>query len=260
MGVFVRRYRFCLLDQRGEALFADVFDCPDDGSARGLLKQQLSAFPDAHGFELWELNRLVLGGLTASYRSKVYPLSPTAPSDGNGVSWSDEAHAEHTTPASPSLTLRSERLRAAYAYWLGKCNGRAMPSLSDIDPADIPKLLPYVTLIDVLSNPLDFRYRLIGTEVRNISRGDYTGQRFSGIEGKGKDSVLWRGCELVVQSKAPISDSPPYVGSDPFVRDCENIMLPLSSDGLNVTMILKVINFDRAKSVASRPRLATSRR
>jgi hypothetical protein len=73
-GSSVRHYRFCLFDQSGEALFAFGFECPDDGSASGLLKQQLSAFPNAHGFELWELNRLVQAGITENYRSKVYSL------------------------------------------------------------------------------------------------------------------------------------------------------------------------------------------
>ena len=246
----MRRYRFCFFDQSGEALFADVFECPDDGTAKGLLKQQLSAFPGTHGFELWELNRLVLGGLTASYRSKVYPFTPSSPSDRDDVSWSEDAPGKQKTPAPPSLTLRSERLRAAYAYWLSKCNGRAMPSRADIDPTDMPKLLPYVTLIDVLANPLDFRYRLIGTEMRNISRRDYTGLRFSEIEGKGRNSALWRGCEAVVRSKTPISDSPPYVGSDVFIRNCENVMLPLSDDQIKVRMILKVISFEHVQSAS----------
>jgi hypothetical protein len=244
-GSSVRHYRFCLFDQSGEALFAFGFECPDDGSARGLLKQQLSAFPNAHGFELWELNRLVQAGITENYRSKVYALPQTQPSDNDDVFWSEDGPAEYKISAPPSLNLRSERLRAAYAYWLGKCKGRLMPSRSDIDPTDIPKLLPYVTLIDVLADPLDFRYRLIGTETRNISRRDYTGLRFSEIEGRGRDSVLWRGCEAVAHSKAPISDSPPYVGSDVFLRDCENVMLPLSDDLINVMMILKVISFVR---------------
>jgi hypothetical protein len=91
---------------------------------------------------------------------------------------------------------------------------------------------------------VDFQYRLIGTETRNISRRDYTGLRFSEIEGKGRNSVLWRGCEAVVHSKAPISESPPYAGSDVFLRNCENVMLPLSDDQI-MTMILKVISFDR---------------
>jgi hypothetical protein len=48
----------------------------------------------------------------------------------------------------------------------------------------------------------------------------------------------------VVHSKAPISESPPYAGSDVFLRNCENVMLPLSDDQI-MTMILKVISFDR---------------
>ena len=35
-----------------------------------------------------------------------------------------------------------ERVRAIYRYWDGKRNGRLMPSRADLDPVDIPKLLP----------------------------------------------------------------------------------------------------------------------
>ncbi|HEV2551158.1 MAG TPA: PAS domain-containing protein [Stellaceae bacterium] len=245
----MRRYRFCLFDHSGEALFADVFECAGDGGAKEFLKQQLSAFPRAYAFELWELNRLVLEGLTASYRSKVDPLPPTPPSAGDDLSWSVDGSAEQKT--TPPLTLRSERLRAAHAYWLSKRNGRAMPSRADIDPTEIPTLLPYIILIDVL-DPLDFRYRLIGTEVRNISRRDYTGLRFSEVDGKGKESVLWQGCEALVRSKAPRSHRPPYVGSDAFVTNCENVLLPLSNDQTNVNMILKVISFERARKALDR--------
>jgi hypothetical protein len=141
--------------------------------------------------------------------------------------------------------LRAERLRTAYGYWQGKRQGRLMPSRSDIDPVEIPALLPYVMLIDVVPEPLDFRYRLIGTAARNIMRRDYTGLLFSEIAGKGKGSVLWSGCELVVRSKAPISMSPPYVGTEPSLKDCENVLLPLSDDRVGVTMIFKVISFAR---------------
>ena len=48
-----------------------------------------------------------------------------------------------------------------------------------------------------------------------------------------------------MHSKAPLSSTPPYVGGDAFVRNCENIMLPLSNDRINVAMIFKVISFDR---------------
>jgi hypothetical protein len=134
-------------------------------------------------------------------------------------------------------------LRAAYDYWLDKRQGRLMPSRADIDPVDIPALLPYVMLIDVVE-PLNFRYRLIGTEARSIMRRNYTGQLFSEIDGKDESSILWQGCEAVVRGKQPLSLSPPYVGSE-TLRECENVLLPLSDNRVDVTMIFKVISFER---------------
>lgn len=230
----MRRYRFCLLNHLDQITYADVFGSTDDAAAKAFLSRHLLSFPDAHGYQLWEATRLVLAGSVASLA---------------GPSSADGGAEAQTTPT--RLELHAERLRTAFAYWDAKRNGHLMPSRSDIDPVEIPALLPYVMLIDVLSGPLDFRYRLIGTAARNISRRDYTGLRFSELPGKGKDSELWRGCEEVVRSRAPYSHKPPYVGSDAFVRNCENVILPLSDDGADVTTILKVISFDYAQTALS---------
>jgi hypothetical protein len=37
----------------------------------------------------------------------------------------------------------------------------------------------------------------------------------------------------------------PYVGPERFLRSDENLLLPLSNDGVNVTMIFTVISFER---------------
>jgi hypothetical protein len=140
--------------------------------------------------------------------------------------------------------LSAARLRDAHAYWDVLRGGRAMPARGDIDPVEMRGFLPFVMLIDVL-DPLDFQYRLIGTEVRNISQRNYTGMRFSALPGKGPESVVWAGCEEVVRSKVPYSRTPPYVGPEAHLRRCENLLLPLSDDGFNVTTILKVISFER---------------
>ena len=134
-------------------------------------------------------------------------------------------------------------MRAAHEYWLSKRQGRLMPARADIDPVEIPTLLPYVVLIDVVE-PLNFRYRLIGTEARSIMRRNYTGLLFSEIDGKDESSVLWHGCEAVVRGKQPLSLSPPYVGTE-TLKKCENVLLPLSDNRVDVTMILKVISFER---------------
>jgi len=144
-------------------------------------------------------------------------------------------------------TLGAPRLREAFAYWDGKRAGRVMPCRGDIDPVEMPRLLPYVMLIDVLAAPVDFRYRLIGTEVRAIAARDYTGRRFSEVVGKGRGSVVWDGCEQVVATRAPYTGSPPYVGPERELRRCENLLLPLSENGSDVSMIFKIISFERGR-------------
>lgn len=137
------------------------------------------------------------------------------------------------------------RLKEALAYWESKRAGRAMPARRDLDPTEVPSLLPYIMLIDVIPAPLDFRYRLIGTEVRAISRDNYRGRRFSEVPGKGPGSVVWGNCEQVFLTKVPFSRTPPYVGPETDLRHCENLLLPLSENGVDVTMILQVISFKR---------------
>lgn len=48
------------------------------------------------------------------------------------------------------------------AHWNDIRGERVMPSRGDIDPAVLGSVLPHVILLDVLREPLDFRYRLLG--------------------------------------------------------------------------------------------------
>ena len=44
----------------------------------------------------------------------------------------------------PSSELPDAYLRKGLAYWQGKCGARRMPRRGDIDPVEMPDLLPYV--------------------------------------------------------------------------------------------------------------------
>src|SRR3546814_6501618 len=63
----------------------------------------------------------------------------------------------------------------SYEYWKQKRGDRPMPAESDLDPAEIRKILPHVILLDVRQEPLDFHYRLIGTKMDEHMLGRYTG-------------------------------------------------------------------------------------
>ncbi len=48
-------------------------------------------------------------------------------------------------------------------YWQAKRRGRAAPDKDDIDPIDLPRLLPDIALLDAAPPGGEFRYRLAGS-------------------------------------------------------------------------------------------------
>lgn len=62
-----------------------------------------------------------------------------------------------------------------YDYW-NRCRGaHKMPSRADIDPLDVPQLMRYLSLLDVLPTEPRFRYRLVGTGIVEYFGRDPTG-------------------------------------------------------------------------------------
>jgi hypothetical protein len=146
------------------------------------------------------------------------------------------------------LRLDSARLRTAYEYWDERRAGRTMPARADVDPSDIPALLPFVILTDVLcQDPLEFRYRLIGTAICDRIKRDYTGWRLMDLPHQRPGSVVWDTRARCVETRAPVFDAAlPYVGSHVRVRNVRQLHLPLSADGSNVNIIFTVVEFDEA--------------
>ena len=62
--------------------------------------------------------------------------------------------------------LNSAAVCAAFEYWQGKCAAGALPASRTLDPLEMPRLLPHLLLKDVRRDPWDFRYRVVGTLVR----------------------------------------------------------------------------------------------
>jgi hypothetical protein len=126
--------------------------------------------------------------------------------------------------------LKSAVIRASYEYWLSKCRAGQPPRRADIDPVDVPKLLPYFLLKDVLYEPLDFRYRIVGAVVRAHSRASFIGRLMSDVPDQDEDSDVWRVMQAVVEQRKPALILPPYVGPHKQFRGCEAAVLPLLGD------------------------------
>lgn len=157
-------------------------------------------------------------------------MSDTPPADQDGV----------------PLEFESPLVQEGYSYWRSKMIDGVLPCRSDINPVDIPRLMPHVVLVDVKHAPeLDFRYRLIGTYVAESLYKDHTGSWFSEIEHQKAPSQIWQNCAHVVETgKAFISDTP-YVGPHQGFRRVEDVILPLADDGENVDCLLVFVHYMR---------------
>lgn len=143
------------------------------------------------------------------------------------------------------------RIEQSFLYWSRKAAGRAMPGRADIDPVEIPKLLPDVMLVERLDDGR-YRYRLIGTENARAHGVNATG-RFLDEVLPGPDycaHVLALYDECVTRRRPLYSEC---LFFSPARREPERhtkvLFMPLSPDGERVNMIFVIQVFfyiDRA--------------
>lgn len=141
------------------------------------------------------------------------------------------------------LKLESNLQQRALAYWQEKRGARPMPSRRDIEPTEIPDLLANVVLVDVSHDPLDFRYRLIGTAIVARIAFDYTGKHFTELAHQQPGSQVWETALRICRERTPVISDIPYVGPDEWVRGYRDLYLPLSDDGETVNMIMGIVEF-----------------
>lgn len=154
------------------------------------------------------------------------------------------------TPDEELLVFQSAVIEECYLHWRDKINGGSLPSRSDINPADIPRLMPHAVILDVRREPEpDFRYRLIGTYVSENLFRDHTGSWFSEIEHQRAPNEIWQNCCRVVETGKPMLPRSPYVGPNRSFKTIEDVILPLAEDGKTVDCLLVFIEFLRRTEI-----------
>jgi hypothetical protein len=141
------------------------------------------------------------------------------------------------------LQLRQQR--ELFAYWRSKVPEGKLPARSDIDPVDIPALLPWITLVDVdwSNGQPRFRLRLVGTAVVERFGRDVTGMWFEeayrGDILKRQDAVYSEAAE----GSCPVADSQgaPIEGKEFIIS--HRLILPLADDGVHVDRLIALILF-----------------
>jgi hypothetical protein len=143
-----------------------------------------------------------------------------------------------------STQLRSPITRAGYEYWLSKKGDRCFPSRGDFDPLiEQPALARNMVLVEVRREPLDFRYRLIGSAVRANMVDDWTGKWMSEIPIQRSPNPVWQHAEWVLEHKAPRFYRPTNLGPNKTSRSIEVAQLPLGPDGDTIDMMMVLVDF-----------------
>ena len=142
--------------------------------------------------------------------------------------------------------------RQIYDYWIGCGGTREMPSRADINPAHIPRLLPFVSLVDVNPEITESKVRLAGTRLRDVYDREITGLTIAELD-LGAKRDYW----LAAYRHTAFDGKPtqgivrgPRVNKEHLVQYW--IRLPLAGDDGAVNMILCLDYFLSAMDEGSR--------
>jgi hypothetical protein len=131
-------------------------------------------------------------------------------------------------------TIRSVRLGALLRYWVEKSAGLAMPFRRQIEPTEIPGILPITLLADV--TPSGARMRLLGTEATNAYGSETRNCLVTDIR-LGEFTVSWQDAfARVVQSASPTYAAGTYSRGTELCR-VETVLTPLTEDGASISQI-----------------------
>lgn len=128
--------------------------------------------------------------------------------------------------------------RHFFDYWYQQADGRTMPDRSDIKPHDIPRHLPFVSLIEIEREPLNFRFRLAGTQLRSVYDKEMTNCLLSDLDKRQNRDYWISACERIAHTGRPTQGilRGPDSARDHLVQFW--LRLPLSAGRNGPTLIL----------------------
>ncbi|HEX3499296.1 MAG TPA: PAS domain-containing protein [Stellaceae bacterium] len=140
-------------------------------------------------------------------------------------------------PNDPLAKLSDERLHRFFAYLEGKRGSKEFAARRDIDPLDFAYILGNVVLLDVLYEPLRFRYRLVGSVLASGAGYDLTGSFVDA-----HPDVEYRAYVAARYHETVIGRRPTGGTYDLFMdsklRQYQCLRVPLSDDGQTINMIV----------------------
>jgi hypothetical protein len=123
--------------------------------------------------------------------------------------------------------------------------GDRLPRRADIRAEEIPRLLPYVFLVDVIGDPPAFRFRLVGTQIAVWAGRDYTGAMLDEPSYGPNWRMVHEIYAKVVATRVPAYSEYSAPWQEREFLTYERIIAPLSSDGATIDMLFGALDVVR---------------
>lgn len=138
----------------------------------------------------------------------------------------------------------------ALRYWNRKRGGRPMPARRDIDPVEVPQLLPNLQLTEVVDGGTRFRYRLVGTAIVEAFGAEFTGKYVDELLSGDRSRFTHDFYRAVCTARRPVFIRSRYLGGKDTNHTANRLLMLLSADGVQVNMILGALTFELTASAA----------
>jgi hypothetical protein len=135
--------------------------------------------------------------------------------------------------------------RQMYAYWQKKRGPRCMPSRRDIDPTEIPRLLPNVLISEYVpvGDGGRWRYRLCGTAVAAAFGCNPTGRFIDELTKGDYRAFIERIHRIVREEQRALFCASEYASAENLQISAKRLLLPLMTDGRQVDQIISLLVF-----------------
>ena len=148
-------------------------------------------------------------------------------------------------PLLPTDCLRSERLKRLLADWTKRCPAHGFPARRDFDPIDLKYVLGRLTLLEVLRDPPNFKFRVHATEAAQYLGYDLTGRTLDDYPSPEYRDYTKRLYQEAVRSARPCVVQESAIIGGRALR-WEALILPLTADGKTIDMLMVGLDFRRS--------------
>jgi hypothetical protein len=151
---------------------------------------------------------------------------------------------EPAIEAPPEIGVDERRMHVrAYNYWVSLLDGRAYPSIRDVDPANIEDFGPNSVLLDFTDGTENPGVAYIGRALREECGIDGEIHDISSVPSRSLLSRLTDHYLQIIANCAPIGFEAEFVSQRGLNTMYRGILMPLSSDGDQIDFIYGVINW-----------------